>query len=381
MPAPAHSAPVVVAPVTAGPDPSVKGRRYYVDSRGLDSATGDSTAPFRSIQQAAAVAGPGDTILVRPGIYTGADRVVSLTRSGRPGAWITFLSEHRWKAIVDGRDGQSMEAWYFGPGVGHIRVEGFEIRGFYEHAFDTYGGDVHDLIIARNRVHHIGRNCTDTSNGRTGASLGAGTRRVILDGNLWHDIGRLAPGEQGCSPKTRYYQNHDHGIYVADADDITIINNVFYAFSRGWAIHRYHSRGTSSRGLLIANNTFTGRNPYRPGQIILATPTSQLRIENNIFDAPQVAALYFESVRFSGGVVQHNMVHGGGIRVGRPRGIGFARNREHTDPRFTGGGDVRLGADSPAIDAGRSLPEVPHDAEGVRRPKGAGYDLGAYERQ
>jgi hypothetical protein len=380
VPVPAYST-TVATQVVAPSAPQLKGRRYYVDSRGRDSGTGDSLAPFRSIQQAAAAAAPGDTVLVRPGIYTGSERVVSLTRSGLAGAWITFLSEHRWKAVVDGREGQSMEAWYFGPGVGYVRVEGFEIRDFYEHAFDTYGGGVHDLIIARNRVHHVGRNCTDTSNGRTGASLGAGTRRVILDGNLWHDIGRLAPGEQGCSPRTRYYQNHDHGIYVADADEITIINNVFYTFSRGWAVHRYHSRGTSSRGLLIANNTFMGPNPYRPGQIILATSTSDLRIENNIFQAPQAAALYFENVRFPGAVVGHNMVHGGGIRVGRPRGVAFTRNQEYTDPKFAAQGGVRLGADSPAIDAGRSLPEVPHDADGIRRPQGRGYDLGAYERQ
>jgi Right handed beta helix region len=380
MPAPVHSTTTVAASGAARSERQEKGRRYYVDSRGPDSGTGDSLTPFRSIQEAAGAAGPGDTVLVRPGIHTGGERVVSLTRSGLPGAWITFRSEHRWKAVVDGREGQSKEAWYFGPGLGYVRVEGFEIRGFSEHAFDTYGGGVHDLILARNHVHHIGRNCTDTSNGRTGASLGAGARRVILDGNLWHDIGRLAPGEQGCSPKTRYYQNHDHGIYVADADDITIINNVFHSFSRGWAIHRYHSRGHSSQGLLIANNTFTGANPYRPGQVILATPTSDLRVENNIFHAPQAAALYFENVRFPGGVVRHNMVHGGGIRVGRPRGVAFSRNREDTDPKFADGG-VRLSELSPAIDAGRLLPEVPHDAEGNRRPQGSGYDLGAYERQ
>jgi len=359
----------------------VEGRRYYVDSRAPTAGTGDSLSPFASIQEAAAAAGPADTVLVRPGSYTGGDRVVALTRSGLPAAWITFRSEQRWKAVIDGRQGRSVEAWYFGPGVGYVRVEGFEIRGFSEHAFDTYGGEVHDLVIAQNRVHHIGRNCTDTSNGRTGASLGAGTRRVTFDGNLWHDIGRLAPGEQECTPKTRYYQNHDHGIYIADADEITIINNVFYGFSRGWAIHRYHSRGAPSRGLLIANNTFTGSNPYRPGQIILATPTLDLRIENNIFHAPNAAALYFENVRFEGGVVAHNLVHEGAIRVGRPRGVTFTRNREYTDPKFGEGSGVRPGRDSPAIDAGRPLPQVPHDAEGIRRPQGSGYDLGAYERQ
>jgi hypothetical protein len=356
------------------------GVRYYVDPRGSDSSTGSSSAPFRTIQRAAEKASPGDTVLVRAGRYTGAERIVSVSRSGRSGAWITFLSEERGRAVVDGRKGQSAEGWYFGPQVAYIRVEGFEIMDLSEHAFDTYGGGVHDLVIARNRVHHIGRNCTDTSNGRTGASLGAGTRRVTFDGNLWHDIGRLAPGEQGCRPETEHYQNHDHGIYVADADEIAIINNVFIGFGRGWAVHRYSSRGTRSRGLLIANNTFVGANPYRPGQVILATPTADLRIENNIFFAPQSAALYFENFAFPNGVVRQNLVYGGAVLLGPPRGLTISGNREGSDPEFRGKDDFRLAAGSPAIDAGRALPQVTHDADGVRRPQGAGYDLGAYER-
>jgi hypothetical protein len=356
-----------------------KAVRYYVDTLGSDAASGSSKAPFRTIQRAAEAAGPGDTVLVRPGRYTGAERIVSLSRGGRPGALITYLSAENGRAVIDGRN-ESAEAWYFGPGVAYVRVEGFEIRDLAEHAFDTYGGGVHDLVIAFNRVHHIGRNCTDTSNGRTGASLGAATRRVTFDGNVWSDIGRLAPGEQGCSPTTEHYQNHDHGIYVADADEIVIINNVFYRFARGWAIHRYSSRGVATRGLIIANNTFVGANPYRPGQIILATATHDLRLENNIFYAPQSAALHFENFPFPGGVIRSNLVYGGGLLVGPPRGLSISRNREGPDPRFTSADDLRLLPGSPAIDAGIRVAEVSHDANRVPRPQGGGYDLGAYER-
>lgn len=361
---------------SAGPPPV----RYYVDPAGSDVGTGTRAAPFRTIQRAADVAGPGDTIWVRPGVYHGSERIVSVQRGGAPGRWITFISERAGQAVLEGQNGESLEAWYFGPGVGYVRVEGFEIRNLREHAFDTYGGGVHDLMIARNHVHHIGRNCTDTSNGRTGASLGESTRRVTFDGNVWHDIGRFAPGENGCAPETMYYQNHDHGIYVADADEITIRNNLFYNFRRGWAIHRYFSQGSTTRGLVIVNNTFAGENPYRPGQIILATPTVGLRIENNIFYSPQSAGLYFEDSNFPQGSVRHNLTYGGVTRTGRVRGVTFLNNWERTDPRFVGGTDFRLRSDSPAIDVGLPLQEVPYDAHGVHRPQGRGYDLGAYER-
>jgi hypothetical protein len=360
----------------AGSAPAVL---YYVDPRGVDSNRGDSAAPFKTIQRAADMAGPGDTVIVRAGRYTGPSRIISLSRGGAPDEWLTFRSEPTGGAVIDGRDSASLEAWYFGPEVGYVRVEGFEIMGLQEQAFDTYGGRVHDLVIARNHVHHIGRNCTNTSNGRTGAALGEGTNRVTFDGNLWHDIGRFAPGENGCTPANEYYQNHDHAIYVADADEITITNNVFYNLTRGWAIHRYFSRGSPSHGLTIVNNTFAGQNPYRPGQIILATSTSGLRIENNIFYAPQEAALYFEDLEFPGASVRYNLTYQGVTKVGRPRGVRFGKNWEKTDPRIMGETDFRLRPDSPAIDVGLPEPELTHDADGKPRPRGAGYDLGAYE--
>jgi hypothetical protein len=373
--------PVVVAqdPKALGP-PESAGRpvRYYVDTKGSDNNPGTSAAPFRTIQRAAVMVRAGDTVVVRPGLYTGPERIVSVDRGGTPVAWITFRSERKWGAIIDGRDETSVEAWYFGPGVGYVRVQGFEIRHLHDHGFDFYGGGVHDVVIAGNHVHHIGRNCTDTSNGHTGASLGAGTSRVVFDGNIWHDIGRLAPGEQGCTPKTEYYQNHDHGIYVADADSVSIRNNVFFNFGRGWPVHRYYSRGSLARGLEIVNNTFVGANPYRPGQIILASPTEDLRIENNIFQAPQEAALFFDTRGISGAVVRNNLSYPGGIRVGQASGVRFENNWEGVDPRLDG--DFRPRPGSPAIDVGLPLADVPHDADGIARPRGKGYDLGAYER-
>ncbi len=41
--------------------------------------------------------------------------------------------------------------------------------------------------------------------------------------------------------------------------------------------------------------------------------------------------------------------------------------------------DYRLAAGSPAIDAGTRIPEVTTDCDGVIRPRGEGYDVGAYE--
>lgn len=41
--------------------------------------------------------------------------------------------------------------------------------------------------------------------------------------------------------------------------------------------------------------------------------------------------------------------------------------------------DYRLGPASPAVDAGETRADVPADIAGTTRPRGAGFDIGAYE--
>ena len=66
-------------------------------------------APFRTIQKGADAAGPGDTVIVRAGIYTGGSRGVELQRGGAPGAWVTFRSDLPGGAILEGSPGAGTE--------------------------------------------------------------------------------------------------------------------------------------------------------------------------------------------------------------------------------------------------------------------------------
>src|SRR5918997_3095096 len=60
------------------------GVRYYVAPGGSDESPGTALQPFRTIQKGADLAGPGDTVFVLPGTYTGGARIVSLSRPGMP---------------------------------------------------------------------------------------------------------------------------------------------------------------------------------------------------------------------------------------------------------------------------------------------------------
>jgi hypothetical protein len=54
----------------------------------------------------------------------------------------------------------------------------------------------------------------------------------------------------------------------------------------------------------------------------------------------------------------------------------------NADPGFVNadGGDLHLGAGSPAADQGVAMPGLIDDVEGTPRPQGDGVDIGAYER-
>ena len=51
--------------------PAAKPRTLYVDPKGDDGNPGDSNKPFKNVQKAVDVAGPGDRVIVRPGLYRG----------------------------------------------------------------------------------------------------------------------------------------------------------------------------------------------------------------------------------------------------------------------------------------------------------------------
>jgi len=50
-------------------NPLVEAATYYVALSGNDANSGAQTAPWRTIQKAADVAGAGDTVLIGPGNY------------------------------------------------------------------------------------------------------------------------------------------------------------------------------------------------------------------------------------------------------------------------------------------------------------------------
>jgi uncharacterized protein YjdB len=369
---------VVVAPPPSACGNTGSGTCYYVDGTlGSDANPGTSAQPFQTVQRAADVVNPGDGVLVNDGVYTGGSQVVTVTRSGSAAAWIVIRATHRWGAVIDGQNNASSVGIYVSGS--YVRVEGFEVRGTNRSGIDATGQGF--IAIALNLVHDIGRICTGDTGGRVG--INAYTSNLVIERNVIHDVGRLGPGEQGCTPPDATWQNHDHGIYHGVGDNVLIRNNLFYQLVHGWAIHRYNGGGGSVDGLTIVNNTFAFPNPNRVGQIVIAGGTTNLVIANNVFYQPPTAGIWFDASdggTWAGALVENNLSTNA-ISTPSVSGVTFVGNIQNTDPLLlnAAGFDFHLLTGSPAIDAGMTLLNVPNDFDGVTRPQGAGYDIGAYE--
>jgi hypothetical protein len=365
---------------------------YYVAPNGNDSNAGTQASPFRNIQKAADVVNPGDTVNVLDGSYpdhNGDKIIVLLTRSGAPGAPITFRSVNKWGAVMRGLKQTDEYGWGFSPNVGYITIDGFEIKdmGLPGDAIIMNAAGLTNITIKRNWIHHIGRICSSSGNAGNGVLM-SGTN-IVVEQNLIHDIGRLSVGEQGCGLNTM--PNHDHGLYITDVTNLVIKNNIFYNSFHGWALHFF---GGAANGVDVFNNTFAFQNIGRPNHVIISQRVANGRFYNNISYNAGCSFVYFDDRGFTLSVsLQNNLVYGAVLYqnnqtmctsgTGTVPGVTASGNMGNTDPKFVNvaGNDFHLQASSLAIDAGITISAVTADYDGMARLPGAASDIGAFEFQ
>lgn len=75
--------------------------QLYVNAKAILSGNGTAEKPFKQIQEAAAIAMPGDEILVAPGVYR---EYVSPVNAGREDARITYTSTEPLGAVITGAE-------------------------------------------------------------------------------------------------------------------------------------------------------------------------------------------------------------------------------------------------------------------------------------
>ena len=173
---------------------------FYVSNTGDDSNPGTREAPWRTIQHAADTALPGNTILVRGGLY--AERLNVSVSGDADRGYITLRSHPGETAILDGGnlvvpDGRS--AMISLQDRSYIRIEGFEVRNYRisnrrcTPAGIFIRGEGSNIEILNNNVHHIEQNYPNKGGNAFGIAVyGTGGRvpisRLAIRGNEVHHL-------------------------------------------------------------------------------------------------------------------------------------------------------------------------------------------------
>jgi hypothetical protein len=113
------------------------------------------------------------------------------------------------------------------------------------------------------------------------------------------------------------------------------------------------------------------------------TPADAMTVANNIAIANRVAGITETGANGPHNRYLNNIVFGNGTdRISTKAGT--ESGTVEADPGFVqyrpdGSGDYRLRVGSPGIDTGTVIGAAPDAIDGIRRPQGRGYDIGAYE--
>jgi Protein of unknown function (DUF1565) len=355
---------------------SARPATYWVSLSGSDSNVGTFAAPFRHVSKAAAAArNPGDKVIVMPGTYdnegvTGTNYVVNLKSSGASGNPITFVSQIRGQAILDGgntSNGASCTgaAAYFNLGnVSFVVIQGFVIQNSCSQGIESIGA-AHDITIRWNEICNIANYIITDQYGRDGIYMTSSQYNFTFDGNLWHDIGRVSG-----TPMLDY----DHGIY-SSGQNLTIVNNVFYNMNRGWSIQI----ANGAANWMISNNTFAFPDANgAPGQIVFWEGNNTIKVQNNIFYEPAVSALNTVNAVISNSEFQSNLIYGVNnvfppSLFGVISGLLLGSNTIGPNPMFVNAStppyNFALQPGSPAAGLGMTTPSITLDFNGAPRTK------------
>jgi hypothetical protein len=368
---------------------------YYVATNGSDSNPGTSGLPFLTIQKAANVVNPGDTVIVRDGTYQASSTyMVVITATGTSDNPIVFRSENKYGAILDGGNLTDGICFVITGGASYIKIQDFEIKNFLRHGIDIgqIGYISQYITIEGNKIRDIGRIIDDQDYGRTGLYMSAGNHHLNFTRNLVYNIGRTGPNS--------YYMNKDHAVYLAGTENRenashhnTITYNIMYNCS-GVAI----TAGADDD--VYANNVMAWSNYNSQGgsaMLGIDEYTVRLSIINNIFLLDEYDENYViwtpPNPTYSGWSIKNNMVYAGRMNVyqnsytlaAMDGGNYGQTDCEHSqvNPLFISAirgatPDFHLQAGSPAINAGFNLGlSYDFDNNSVSNPP----EIGVYEKQ
>jgi hypothetical protein len=423
-----------VTPASAPAPTSGSGPTYYVATNGSDGNSGSSSSPWRTIQHAADSVSAGATVYVMGGTY---NEKVTMKNSGSSGNYITFAAYPGQTVTIDGT-GISLN--YDGlirmDGVSYIKISGFHIVHSTSMGVMISGG-ASNIIAQNNYLSDIARSAllaqdssyitydgNEVTNSQTaGFNGGQQNENVnmirtnnfeiknnhvynnpnfesidVKEGSSYgsihgndisgvHSAGIYIDAQGRNSQNIDIYQNKVHdssesgarGIVIGvevqgSAKHMNIYDNIVYNLGAiGIAPGTSYSAGPVD-DVTVSNNVVYHNglaDSWGGGIIVEYSGATNIRVRNNIVSQNGNNQL----VNNAGGnaAITNNLIDGSGGITGSSSVTG---NPQFVNPS---GGDFHIQSTSPAIDKGTSTDAPNVDFDGNARPKGAGYDIGAFE--
>jgi parallel beta-helix repeat protein len=335
----------------------------------------------------------GDTLYIREGTYAEAIRTSTTgVPSGTSWSNSVTVAGYPSETVILTGDGVAAIDLSSGSGVSYVIFKDFTI--------DVSGGNIDTIgVYAGTSVHHIRfQNMevrsrifgTGTTSAGANAFAGGGNFIEVLNCNIhnFQDYGFYVRGQNWLIDKNQIHHNGGYGVQIYDSGQSNVNNNVvsnnkIYANGSAFFITTYALVLSSGSNNIACNNIIYGQvGGSGNGGIQVAYTnggTNNQVYNNTVYGNPGNGIDIFAGA--SGTVVKNNIVYGNGGGISDAGTGTVLSNNVTTDPQFVNASanDFSLRASSPAINAGVTVSIVTTDMNGVARPQGAAYDVGAYE--
>ncbi len=128
------------------------GTTYFVAKNGSDNNPGTEAQPWLTINHAAQILNPGDTVYVKSGIY---NEIVNPITNGTPGNPITFAAYPGQSPIIDATGLTTYPCGIFGIyQLSYINLDGFEMRNSADWAgIYIYSGTCSNISLKNLTIH------------------------------------------------------------------------------------------------------------------------------------------------------------------------------------------------------------------------------------